>query len=341
MKQRNLAILPGILLILALLFTGCATKIKTTMLSPGKAHGMAKVKRIAVLPFSGRGGNEVSADVEALLVSVRVDGKPYFSVIEREALKRVMKEQRLHLTGAVDEATAVKVGQLIGAEGIVFGTVTQNTTEDKHYSSRRSECASRDKDGKCKSRREYSVSCTERNAFFSFVPKVVSVSTGQIVASETLTGQADDSACRGSRKPLMGRQELLEKARKEAFAKFRLIMAPYNVCMEIVLLDDDDSDPPDGAEDRIERGIEWAKAGRMDRACELWHEADDIHPNGYAIPYLLGVCAETTGDLDKALECYQKADRMTGEPVEEINQALARIRARIGKVKRLEQQLQR
>ena len=111
--------------------------------------------------------------------------------------------------------------------------------------------------------------------------------------------------------------------------------------MEIVLLDDDDSDPPDEAEDRIERGIEWAEAGRMDRACELWHEAADIHSKGYAIPYLLGVCAETTGNLDEALKCYHNADRMTNEPVEEINKALARIKVRIGKEKRLEQQLQR
>ena len=340
MKRRDLAVLPGILLILTLLFTGCATKIKTTMLSPGKAHEAANLKRIAVLPFSGRGGDEVGADVEALLVGVRVNGEPYFSVIEREALKRIMKEQRLHLTGAVDEKTAVTVGKLIGAEGIIFGTVTQNTTEDKRYSSQRSECASKDKDGKCTRRRKYSVSCTERDAFFSFIPKVVSVSTGQIVASETLTGHANDSACRDSG-TLKGRQELLAEAKRQALAKFRCIMAPYNVRVEIVLLDDDDSNPPDTAEDRIERGIEWAEAGRMDRACELWQEACKIHPKGYAIHYLLGVCAETSGDLEDALKHYQQADRLTGEPVKEINQALGRVRVNLEKQKKLEKQLQR
>ena len=63
MKWRDLAIFPGIMLILPLLFAGCATKIKTTMLAPAKSHEVANVKRIAVLPFSGRGGDEVSADV--------------------------------------------------------------------------------------------------------------------------------------------------------------------------------------------------------------------------------------------------------------------------------------
>ena len=37
----------------------------------------------------------------------------------------------------------------------------------------------------------------------------------------------------------------------------------------------------------------------------------------------------------------RKEDRITGEPVEEMNQGLGRIRVRIGKEKRLEQQLQR
>ena len=341
MKTRNKMIVQGILLALFLISSSCATKIKTTMLTPAKSHEASTLKRIAVLPFSGRGARDINADVEALLVKIRVNGKPYFSVIERESLERIMKEQRLHLTGAVDETTAVRLGKLIGAEGIIFGTVTQNTTEDKHFSSRRSECASKDKDGKCKSWRKYSVGCTERDAFFSFIPKVISVSTGQIVASETLTGHANDRACRDSGEPIKGRDEMLAEAKSQALSKFRLVMAPYNVRMEIVLLDDDDTDCPEAAEDRIERGIEWAKAGRMDRACELWHEARDIHPKGYAVHYLLGVCAEMTGDLDEALNYYQKADRMTGEPVEEINQALARIRVRIGKEKRLEQQLQR
>ncbi len=85
-----------------------------------------------------------------------------------------------------------------------------------------------------------------------------------IVTSETLEGHAGDKACRDSG-PLKGRAELLAEAKGQALSKFRLIMAPYNVSMEIVLIEEDDSDLPDEAEDRIERGIEWAKAGRMDR----------------------------------------------------------------------------
>lgn len=341
MKTRNKMISHWILLALILISSGCATKIKTTMLAPAKSHEASTLKRIAVLPFSGRGGTNLNADIEALLVKIRVNDKPYFSVVERSAMRKILREQAFHLSGAVDQKTAVKIGRLVGAEGVILGTVARNITEDGRYSETRSKCVSKDKDGKCKEKRRYSVSCTQRDAYFSFIPKVVNVATGEIVASDALTGYSTDRACRDSGQPLRGREEMLAEAKSQALSKFRLIMAPYHVSVEIVLLDDDDTNPPDAAEDRIKRGIEWAEAGRLDRACELWHEAYDIHPQGYAIPYLLGVCAEMAGDLDKALKYYQKADRMTGEPVEEISQALGRVRARMEKEKRLNQQLQR
>ena len=341
MKRKKLAVLPGILLILMLLFAGCATKIKTTMLCPGKAHEASKLRRIAVLPFGGRGGNQVSADVEALLVGIRVNGKPYFRVIERVALKRIMKEQFLHLTGAVDEKTAVTVGKLVGAEGVILGTVTQSTTEDKRFSEKRSKCVSRDNERKCKKWRKYSVSCTERNAYFSFTPKVVSVTTGQIVASEVLTGHSNDSVCRDSGRPLRGRREMLAEAKRHAIDKFRVLIAPYYVMMEITLLEKDDTNPPSAASEKVKHGVEWAKNGRLDRACEFWQEAYKLHPEGYAIHYLLGVCSETAGNLQQALSYYENADRMTGKPVKEINEALGRVRVNLEKQKKLEEQLQR
>jgi curli biogenesis system outer membrane secretion channel CsgG len=46
-----------------------------------------------------------------------------FSVIERNKLNLVMKEQNLATSGAVDPATAAKVGKLLGAKYIVLGGV--------------------------------------------------------------------------------------------------------------------------------------------------------------------------------------------------------------------------
>lgn len=46
-----------------------------------------------------------------------------FVVVERAELHRVMEEQRLHLTGAIDPKTAVEIGKLLGAKVLLLGSV--------------------------------------------------------------------------------------------------------------------------------------------------------------------------------------------------------------------------
>jgi hypothetical protein len=147
--------------------------------------------------------------VEALLVGIRANDNPHFNVIERAAPKKVVKEKSLHLT----EKTAVTVGKLAGAEGMVFGPVTQNSTEDSRYFAKRSECVSKDKDGKCTNQHEYKVGCTKRNAYFTFVPKVISVSRGQILVSQSLSGHTADNVCQDSGRPLRRKGPLLSEAK--------------------------------------------------------------------------------------------------------------------------------
>lgn len=63
-------------------------------------------------------GKEVS---ELLAVSLTIaDG---MVLVEREALEKVLSEQQLGLSGAVNAATAAKVGELIGAKILVSGRV--------------------------------------------------------------------------------------------------------------------------------------------------------------------------------------------------------------------------
>ena len=48
----------------------------------------------------------------------------YATVVERAQLDKVMSEQRLSLTGIIDESTAAKVGMLLGAKYIIISKVT-------------------------------------------------------------------------------------------------------------------------------------------------------------------------------------------------------------------------
>lgn len=47
------------------------------------------------------------------------------TVVERQNIKLVLEEQKLQLSGVVDEKTAVRIGKLVGANEIIYGTITE------------------------------------------------------------------------------------------------------------------------------------------------------------------------------------------------------------------------
>jgi curli biogenesis system outer membrane secretion channel CsgG len=335
-----------------LVFTliGCGTpKVTSQVLLPAKSHEASQVKRVAILPFSG--ASDISNEVEAMLVNTRVQGQLYFTVVERTALNKVMKEQAIALSGAVDETTAARVGKLVGAEGVIMGVVKTDMAH-KPYEETRSKCLAYDKKFNCTNQREYTVRCVKSDAYFSFTPKIVSVATGHILASEVLVGRSslqrcDDSSSGGNAvadlaSMLMGGgasktnagmrsdSEMLGEAKNQALNKFREMMAPHY-----------DHPPPAAAKEKVAQGVKWAKEGRLDRGCEFWQEAYSLHAQGYAIHYNLGLCAEMVGKLPEALDYYEKADRLTGKPVKEINEALGRVRQTMAEQRRLEEQMQK
>jgi len=76
--------------------------------------------RVAVIPFRGE---EPLGDIftDALVAELINSG---FSVMERSELMRIIKEQTLQYTGAIDPLTASKMGQLAGVDFVVLGYVT-------------------------------------------------------------------------------------------------------------------------------------------------------------------------------------------------------------------------
>ena len=353
--------LVGLAGLLAFACMGCGgPKITSQVLLPAKSHEASQIKRVAVLPFTGT--SDISSEVEAMLVNTRIAGQPYFTVVERTALHKIMTEQAISLSGTIDERTAAKVGKLVGAEGVIMGVVKSDVVQTP-YQETRVRCVSQDQKGKCTNTQNYTVSCMKRDAYFSFTPKIVSVATGHIVASEVLAGHNNQQTCTDSTPDgnavaglvaaLMGgdpkkastsmqsNAEMLGAAKQESLNKFREMMAPHYVQRQFVILEGDDTNPPAAAKDKITQGIQWAKQGRLDRACEIWQDAYSLHSQGYAIHYDLGLCAEMVGKLPEALELYEKADRLTGKPVKEINQALGRVRQSMAQQRQIEEQMQK
>jgi curli biogenesis system outer membrane secretion channel CsgG len=94
-------------------------------------------RRVAIMPFSyGAVSSEVGTlDVGKGIVSLiitRLVNDGTYSVIEREMLDSILKEQNLSVSDRADPATACKIGKLLSVDAIIVGTVTQFGFENKN-----------------------------------------------------------------------------------------------------------------------------------------------------------------------------------------------------------------
>ena len=49
-------------------------------------------------------------------------------ILERSAIDKVIEEQKMQVSGVVDESTAVELGKLVGADAVLLGDVTDYLT---------------------------------------------------------------------------------------------------------------------------------------------------------------------------------------------------------------------
>lgn len=84
---------------------------------------------VALLPFENstmRNGLEAKVEAYALEAMTQVND-PFLKVVDRANMELILEEQKLGLSGVIDEESAVNVGELIGAQAILTGTVLSSS----------------------------------------------------------------------------------------------------------------------------------------------------------------------------------------------------------------------
>ena len=89
------------------------------------------IKRVAVVTFSGEGG-DVAADL--LTQDLLQHGA---DVVERSRLDSILQEQNLAQQNLLDPATVKKIGKILGVDAIFSGTITQNIARQNYLISNR------------------------------------------------------------------------------------------------------------------------------------------------------------------------------------------------------------
>ena len=319
------------------LFGGCSQKVHIRALVPAEVDRMASTKKIAVARFENdRVG--LSNKIEALLAKQTIDGKRYFTITDRSDLEKVLAEQKLQNSGLLDADDAVEIGNIVGAQAIVSGRVSRPSLQDTRFYEKRVSCA----DKECKKVYTYRIRCVKRTISLSADLKVIDVRAGDIIYADTIGEKSTNSHCNDDSKSLLSLESGAQKLAESIARRFTYKLMPHYKYFDVVLLDDPDLDYTDKQERLLENALEYIEQKRLDKAEKLLIRLiNSTAQKSYVPLYNLGVIKEAQGKYAEAREYYMMADDLTTEPIEEINEAVVRIKEVIQNDKKTKEQLRR
>ncbi|MBX7052881.1 MAG: CsgG/HfaB family protein [Flavobacteriales bacterium] len=166
---------------------------------------------IAMINFENASGiTGLDSKVSAYTLDALTDIQdPFLKVVDRENMELIIREQQLQLSGAIDENTAVQVGQLIGAQALLTGTVLSYSEKKGTLKSKvrngyeeYEERVLNKTDGKYYMQPRYrSVTYTEyyntNSCVVSFQYKLVNLKTGEILKTEIIEKEVSDEVLYG------------------------------------------------------------------------------------------------------------------------------------------------
>ena len=135
-------------------------------------------KRIAVVNFKDKAGygHNIGQGIADMLITKLVESKKYL-VVERNELDALLKEQGLGQSGLVTQQSAAKVGQLLGVEMMVTGSVSE-------FGEKKSKVG-----GGIGSFGGFNIGVATKTARVAVDIRLVNTSTGEIIAAKSAEGE--------------------------------------------------------------------------------------------------------------------------------------------------------
>lgn len=113
-----------LIVLMCLSIVGCATVPKKALMAVKSNRDFSYIERVAVLPFGPR---ETVSDKFTTLLSL----VSKFDIVERGQLDKVLEEQKLGLSGLLNDKTRKELGKLLGVDALFIGSA--ETTEHPYY----------------------------------------------------------------------------------------------------------------------------------------------------------------------------------------------------------------
>jgi len=308
-------------LVFAIVGSTCASasSLKCFVLQP-PGQALVGVKKVAILNFKSTYGSTFDdhyvqstsfhdhltqalfdktrgiTDVRAGLFSKK-EGKTYLSgartdiytLVSRDELDQILKEQHLGASGLVDETQAASIGKLLGADAIIVGDIISSTS-DAHSTT--SVYHSSEK-----------LPCLTRTANTTVNMKVINVSTGAIVCTKAAQNTAKSQQCGSDISKVDAPLSLIDQCLVAASDELANAIAPRFVENKSDLRDVEVKQYKDAGK----KARENAENGKLDEAYAAYASIIKEDPYNDVVMFNMGVLNEVVGNYQDAQDCYTKA----------------------------------
>ena len=294
-------------------------KIKCFILQPPEQI-LEGVKRIAILNFEGRYADIAAdalvadllndkrgiQDIKGGLFSSTKEGCSHqvwattriYDIVERSQLVRILDEQKIGLSGMINEQQAAELGKILGVNAIIIGSVSSEDS-DTWTKEKRTVYRKKEEGG------NYTivVEVLTRRVRATVKMKVVSVETAQILTSKESTREYKES----KDKEYINQLSIVESARqsciKSACLELANFISPYFELVEMEF----DKIKEKSIKDMAEKAAELAESGDLNKAYTMYYAMYQEDPYNPCVSYNLGILNEAVGNFEEAKDMYEAA----------------------------------
>jgi len=299
-------------------------------IKPAIVDALTNKRIVSVAKFKGD-KNNLSSTVETKLSSLSIKNKKYFTVPNRSELNKIIKEQKLQSSDLYNSKKAVKIGNLVGAQATIVGTVNSSGKNSSYYEIRQ-RCVSRYKNGKCARIQKYRVKCDTTTAGITANLNIVDVQTGSSLYAQTITKNYNADSCKDgylvySNRKIPSSAQALSAMSIQIAEEFVSLLAPSYVYFSVELIEDIDSvDVSSKQEDSFENALKYIENNRLSRAEEIFDRLNgQLNESSYEVAYNLGLVKQSLGKYEEAKSLFVLSDRIIGEPNKLIDSAILNI----------------
>jgi len=325
------------------IFTACSQKILITATKPALIDRASKTKKIAVLPFANDDKISLGAKIEASLYDIKVNDKPYFTIIS-EDIEDILKEQKSQYSVLANKENSTQIGELLGAQALITGKIDIADVK-KEYKTTQSNyrCANE----KCTYKVVEYTQCTNVTYTLKATISMIDVQKRDIIYTNNYTEIANHGTClnkmfrnKGIWGNLPSESKVFDDLSNKILEKFLPNISPTIQTYYIKVFEDPEIKYTKEQKLILENALVYLKHNNLDKAEELFSNLlNSTNDKCYLAAYNLGSIKEAKGEYENAKELYELADNLTKKPNNTIFQAITRINTQIVNHKKLQKQI--